>query len=99
MYRLPFVDGVIKALLSEHITGLLMLLSREITLYQYIINKLLYTTTYTHFDIVFSIGMLGRYSHTLNSHHMVMVKHVLGYLKYTLNAKLVYHRSDYIHIR
>jgi hypothetical protein len=25
---------------------------------------------------------------------MVMAKHVLGYLKYTLNVKLVYHRSD-----
>jgi hypothetical protein len=25
---------------------------------------------------------------------MAMAKHVLGYLKYTLNAKLVYHRSD-----
>jgi hypothetical protein len=25
---------------------------------------------------------------------MTMTKHVLDYLKYTLNAKLVYHRSD-----
>jgi hypothetical protein len=80
--------GVIKALLSEHVMGLPMLPPYEITLYQ---CKLLYTTTCTHFDIMFSIDILGRYSHTLNSHHMTMAKYVLGYLKYTLNAKLVYH--------
>jgi hypothetical protein len=80
--------------LSEHVTGLSMLLLCEITLYQCIISKLLYTATCTRFDITFSVDVFSRYSHAPNSHHITMVKHVLGYLKYTLNAKLVYCKSD-----
>jgi hypothetical protein len=93
-HRLLLMDGAIKAHLSEHVMGLPMLLPCEIILYQCIIGKLLYTVTYTHFDIMFSIDVLGRYSHALNSHHMIMAKHVLDYLKYTLNIKLVYRKSD-----
>jgi hypothetical protein len=74
--------------------GLPTLSPCEITLYQCIVGKLLYTTMCTHFNITFSVDILGRYSHTLNSHHMIMTKYVLGYLKYTLNTKLVYCRSD-----
>jgi hypothetical protein len=76
--RLPLTDGAIKVLLSEHIMGLPMLL--EITLYQCIVDKLLYTAMCTCFDIAFSV--------------MAMAKYILGYLKYTLNTKLVYHISD-----
>jgi hypothetical protein len=48
----------------------------------------------TYFNIVFSVSVLSRYSHTPNLHHIAMTKHVLDYLKYTLNTKLVYCRSD-----
>jgi hypothetical protein len=70
-YKLPLVDGAIKVLLSEYVMELPILSSREITLYQCIVGKLLYTAaTCTRFNIMFSVGMLGRYSHALNSHHM-----------------------------
>jgi hypothetical protein len=91
--RLSLMDRAIKALLSEHIIELPTLPSCEITLYQSIVGKL-YTAIYTRFDIMFSIGILSRYSHALNLHHMAMAKHILDYLKYILNAKLGYHRSD-----
>jgi hypothetical protein len=93
-HKLPLVNRVIKVLLSEHIMRLPTLSSCKITLYQCIIDKFLYTVMCTCFDITFSIDMLGRYSHILNSHHMTMVKYVLGYLKYTLNVKLVYRKND-----
>jgi hypothetical protein len=62
--RLPLVNGAIKVLLSKHVMGLPTLPPREITLYQCIIGKLFYTAMCSYFDIVFSIGMLGRYSHS-----------------------------------
>jgi hypothetical protein len=72
IYRLLFENRVIKVLLSEHVMRLPMLPLHEITLYQCIIDKLLYTTICTHFDITFSVNMFGRYSHsefTLHNHN------------------------------
>jgi hypothetical protein len=45
MHRLPLVDGAIKVLLSEHVMRSPTLLPCEITLYQCIVGKLLYTAS------------------------------------------------------
>jgi hypothetical protein len=81
-------------LLSEHVMELPTLPPRKITLYQCIIGKLLYAATCTCFDIMFSVVILGRYSHVLNSHYITMAKHVLGYLKCDSKKVIAYAYID-----
>ena len=50
----------------------------------------MYLATTTCPDIVFAVGVLGHFNHNLGPCHWLAVKHLLHYLKGTMDYKLVY---------
>ena len=66
----------------------------ELKLYRQIVGALIYVMTATRPDISYTITKLSQYMSCALKHHMTMAKHVLRYLKGTINEKLVFVKSD-----
>ena len=64
------------------------------TEYRELVGSLIYAATSTRPDISFVVSKLSQHLSTPLNKHMLMGKHVLRYLKGTLNYELVYWRSD-----
>ena len=64
------------------------------TKYRELVGSLIYAATSTRPDISFVVSKLSQHLSTPLNRHMLMGKHVLRYLKGTLNYELVYRRSD-----
>ena len=64
------------------------------TEYRELVGSLIYAATSTRPDISFVVSKLSQHLSTPLNKHMLMGKHVLRYLKGTLNYELVYRRSD-----
>ena len=54
------------------------------------VGSLMYLATTTRPDIAFAVGVLGRFNHNPGPRHWLAVKHLLRYLKGTMDHKLVY---------
>ena len=64
------------------------------TKYRELVGSLIYAATSTRPDISFVVSRLSQYLSAPQNKHMVMAKHVLRYLKGTLDNELVYRKSD-----
>ncbi len=64
------------------------------TEYRELVGSLIYAATSTRPDISFVVSRLSQYLSAPKNQHMVMAKHVLRYLKGTLDYELVYRKSD-----
>ena len=58
------------------------------------IGSLMYLATTTHPDIAFAVGVLRRFNHNPGPHHWLAVKHLLCYLKGTMDHRLTYGHSE-----
>lgn len=67
----------------------------DIKRYQEIIGSLIYASITTRPDIVYTSGVLGRFSANLSIQHLNATKHVLHYLKKTASLPMVlgFHQS------
>jgi hypothetical protein len=54
------------------------------------VGSLMYLATTTRPDIAYTVGVLGRFNHNPGPRHWLAVKHLLRYLKGTMDYKLVY---------
>ena len=59
------------------------------------VGSLMYLATSTRPDIAYSVGLLARFSSNPGMRHWAAVKHLMRYLKGTLDFKLVYRRDAY----
>jgi len=62
------------------------------------VGSLMYAQVYTRPDIVFIVGMLGRYLSNPGMDHWRAAKRIFRYLQRTKNYMLTYKRSDQIEI-
>ena len=65
----------------------------DTTLYRSIVGNLRYLL-HTSPDLAFSIGMVSRYMEKPTTEHMAAVKHILRYVKGTLNLGCVYEKKE-----
>ncbi len=49
---------------------------------------------HTRFDLVYSVRVLSRYAHNLDSIHCALVKRVLRYIADTINVDLIFEQSE-----
>ena len=68
---------------------------KDILLYQFMIDFLIYVMMKTRLDIAFAIDRLSQFNINFTSQHLKAVKHVLKYLKETLNLSITYDDDDY----
>ncbi|MBW0475796.1 hypothetical protein O181_015511 [Austropuccinia psidii MF-1] len=68
------------------------------TEYQQSIGSLNYLAQHTRPDIMFNVNQLSRFSTTPSTKHWVELKHLLCYLKGTVNVYLKYTKSTPIHL-
>ena len=54
------------------------------------VGSLMYLATTTRPDIAFAVGVLGRFNHNPGPRHWLAAKHLMRYLKGTMDYKLVY---------
>ena len=66
--------------------------------YSSAVGSLQYAQVYTHPDLAFITGLLGRYQSNSGIEHWKLVKKVLRYLQGTKGLMLTYRRSDSLHI-
>jgi hypothetical protein len=62
--------------------------------YQQLIESLMWSTVYTRFDFAYSVRVLSRYVHNLDSTHCVLIKRVHRYIVDTINVDLTFEKSD-----
>jgi hypothetical protein len=62
--------------------------------YQQLIESLMWSAMHTRFDLVYSVKVLSRYAHNLDSTHCALIKRVLRYVANTINVDLTFERSD-----
>jgi hypothetical protein len=62
--------------------------------YQQLIESLMWSAVHTRFDLVYSVKVLSRYVHNLDSTHCALVKRVLRYVADTINVDLTIERSN-----
>jgi hypothetical protein len=67
---------------------------RKAVIYAFAIRSLMHVQVYTHPDLAFVIGMLGRYQKNPDKHHWDGAKKVLRYLQVTKGLMLAYKKSD-----
>ncbi|CAN6470472.1 unnamed protein product [Victoria cruziana] len=65
----------------------------DLTLFRSIVGMLQYLT-FTKPDIIYSVNQVSQFMHAPTDVHMEAVKHILKYLKGTLNDGLVYSKDD-----
>ena len=65
----------------------------DTTLYRSIVGSLRYLL-HTRPDLAFSVGMVSRYMEKPTTEHMAAVKHILLYVKGTLNLGCVYEKKE-----
>jgi hypothetical protein len=65
----------------------------DVTLYRQMVGSLMYLTN-TRPDICFGVNTLSQYMEQLRQVHLVIAKHVMRYLKGTLDYGLRYGYSD-----
>ncbi|XP_039017051.1 secreted RxLR effector protein 161-like [Hibiscus syriacus] len=65
----------------------------DTTLYRSIVGSLRYLL-HTRPDLAFSVGMVSRYMEKPTTEHMAVVKHILRYVKGTLNLGCVYEKKE-----
>ena len=66
----------------------------EQKLYRQIVGALIYIMTVTRPDISYIVTKLSQFMTCSTKYHMTMAKHLLRYLKGTLNKKITFIRSD-----
>jgi hypothetical protein len=62
--------------------------------YQQLIESLMWSAVHIRFDLAFSVRILNRYAHNLNSTHCALVKQMLRYVADSINVDLTFERSD-----
>ena len=66
----------------------------DTTLYQSAVGMLLYLSGWTRPDITFAVSNVARFCSKPTKEHWVAVKHILRYLKGTINYGLMYSNND-----
>ncbi|XP_070026363.1 secreted RxLR effector protein 161-like [Nicotiana sylvestris] len=66
--------------------------------YSSIVSSLMYAQTYTRPDIIFVVGMLGRYQSNPGIDHWKAAKKVLRYLKGTKDYMHIYRKSKHLEV-
>jgi hypothetical protein len=65
----------------------------DVTLYRSIVGSLRYLL-HTRPDLAFAVGMVSRFMEKPTLEHMAAVKHILRYVKGTLNFGFVYEKKE-----
>ncbi len=58
------------------------------------IESLMWSAMHTRLDLAYSVKILNRYVHNLDSTHSVLIKRVLKYIVETINVDLTFNQSD-----
>ena len=66
--------------------------------YASVVGSLMYVMLCTILDICYSVDMVSRYQSNLEPKHWQALKHILKYLRRTINYMLVYQCEDLIPI-
>ena len=69
----------------------------DATMYHQMIGSLMYLT-YTRLDICFAVNTLSQYLTDLRSVHLIAAKHILRYLKGTIDYGLKYDANQKINL-
>ncbi len=62
--------------------------------YQQLIESLMWSSVHTRLDLVYSVRVLSRYAHNLDSTHCALVERVLRYIAGTINVDLIFEQSN-----
>ncbi len=62
--------------------------------YQQLIESLMWSAMHTRLDLAYSMRVLSRYAHNLDSIHCALVKRMLRYIAETINVDLTFKRSE-----
>jgi len=65
----------------------------DVTMYRQLVGSLIYLTQ-TRPDISFAVGVMSRYMHKPNKHHMEVVRRFLRYVKSTIGYGLMYKKGE-----
>ena len=65
----------------------------NLKIYKQMVGSLIYIMTSTRPDIAYIVTKLSQFMSCANQYHIIMVKHVLRYLKNTISNKLVFTKS------
>ena len=57
--------------------------------YQYVIDKIMYATIYTRFNITFAIERFNQFFNDSTKHHDENLKHLFRYLRFIINFELM----------
>ena len=63
--------------------------------YQRIVGKLIYLA-HTRPDIAYAVGVVSRFMHQLQTHHMTTVMRILRYLKGTSSRGIFYKKNEHL---
>ncbi|XP_068644654.1 secreted RxLR effector protein 161-like [Aristolochia californica] len=66
--------------------------------YAFAVGSLMYVQVCTRPDIVFAVGMLGRYQSNLGLDHWRATKKIMRYLQGTKDYMLMYRRTDNLEV-
>ena len=80
--------------MNPQVTNSCALNENELKLYRQIIGALIYIMTATRPDLSYVVTKLSQFMSCASENHMIMAKHVLRYLKGTMNERLVFVKSD-----
>jgi hypothetical protein len=62
--------------------------------YQQLIESLMWSSMHTRLDLVYSVNVLSRYAHNLDSTHCALVKRVFKYIADIINVDLTFKQSN-----
>jgi hypothetical protein len=89
----PMSKGEVNALTTGD-TGGKKLDANSHALYRQIVGKLMYAMVGTRPDLAYTLSVLGRFTATLNIYYMALAKHMLAYVKATINYQLHYKKGS-----
>jgi hypothetical protein len=62
--------------------------------YQQLIESLMWSAVHTRLGLAYSVKVLSRYAHNLDSTHCVLIKRMLRYVADTINVDLTFEKPD-----
>jgi hypothetical protein len=85
--------------MKSEITNSLMSITDEanqvtIKWYQQLIESLMWSAVHTRLDLVYSVRVLSRYAHNLDSIHCALIKRMLRYIADTINVDLTFNKQS-----
>jgi hypothetical protein len=85
----PLTGGEVNATITDEVHE-----PTNPTAYRHIVGKAMYAMVGTRPDIAFAVGVLGRFASNPNQFHLGMAKHLLRYLKGTVDTAITFKRGN-----